>query len=251
MDAHTVNLGGTALRARRSGGLGVVLEGRVQDEPGAVTPYMDAVLDDPATREAFFQLVETEGLVVCRHLAIDPVPYRGVRGKRTRGRMSQGEFFHHDGCSTPTRPRIVEIRCPDQDCVRAMGTSVARFPEVVRTLLDVLPHPLLRTEGLGELKAAANAGEALDWEGVQGAVNRAIRPLDVETARALLREVDAGSPSFTEPWTLSESRFMANENPARTVQHRRAYPVGFGPGVPNGRLLKRWPAEELPLTASL
>ena len=39
---------------------------------------------------------------------------------------------------------------------------------------------------------------------------------------------------------MGESRFIANANPVRTMQHRRAYLEV--PGRPSGHLVKRWPA---------
>lgn len=222
---------------------GVVIEGAADGDPA----YLDGLFADPIGREAFFALVDAEGLVVARNLTIDPTPYRPVRGKRSRGRLSQGEFFHHDGCSTPVRPRVVEIRCPQQPCVRSMGTSVAAFPAVVHTMLEVLQGLLERVAELEEVGAALRAQEAgvLDWDGLQGELNRIVRQLDAETARAFFAEVDGAALCFAEPWTLGESRFIANENPTKTAQHRRACRTPWVAGVPNGMLIKRWPAEEL------
>jgi hypothetical protein len=239
----SLQVGSVVLRRVPHAGYGVIVEGVDGAPIGEITPYLDRVFGEESNREAFFSLVDTHGVVVCRNLAIDPTPYRRVRGKRSRGRLSQGEFFHHDGCSTPVKPRVVEIRCPPQDCVRSMGTSVAPFPAVVRNLLGVMPVGVMRLPDLTAFDRAVAAGEVVDWEQIQGALNRAIRGMTPEAARELLFRADQAGPCFREPWTLSESRFIANNNPAATAQHRRVcYP--WVPGRPNGGLLKRWPNEE-------
>lgn len=229
------------------GGLGLVFEGPTEVVDGQTTPYLDGVLQDPALREAFFSLVDEHGLIVCRHLAIDPAPYRPVGGKRSQCRMSQGEFYHHDGCSTPTKPRIVEIRCPPQHVVRTMATSIARFHDVVSAMLLELSPALRRSGGLEDHAAAVARGGSPSgpWDQVQGIVNRVIRQLPAEEGRAYFQRVDLRAGAFFEPWALGESRFMANSNPQATVQHRRACHPPWRPGTPNGGLLKRWPNEEL------
>lgn len=231
-----------------AGGLGLIFEGPSGSVPAGCTPYLDEVLADPHTREAFFSLVDHHGLVVCRNLALSSAPYRKVGGRRSQRRMSQGEYYHHDGCSTPTKPRVVEIRCPPQRVVRTMATSVARFPDVVRAMLLTLPESLRRGGGLHDYALAVAQGEPLDadWDHVQGILNRVVRQLPAEEGRAYFRDVDERAGAFFEPWTLGESRFMANSNPSSTVQHRRACHPPWRPGTPNGGLLKRWPNEELP-----
>lgn len=246
MDADLLHLDKLALRIVRRKGYGVVVNGVMGS---STTWYLDGVMGDPLEREAFFSAVDTHGVVVCRNLDIDPTPYRGVRGKRSRGRLSQGEFFHHDGCSTPVKPRVVEIRCPEQACVRTMGTSVAPFPDVVRALLAVIPPAVKRTEALAAFDEAVAAGlhttwDHESWEAVQGAVNRALRGMAPEAARELLAHADTTLPCFREPWTLRESRFIANNNRHQTAQHRRVC-TSWSSGEPNGHLHKRWPAEEL------
>ncbi|MFT4622518.1 MAG: hypothetical protein ACI8PZ_001174 [Myxococcota bacterium] len=227
----------------RRAAVGLVLEGPVD----APAPYLDAVFADPVQREAFFTLVDTEGLVVARGLVIDPAQYRPVRGKRGHRRLSQGEHYHHDGCSTPTKPRVVEIRCPPQDVVRSMGTAAARFPQVVQVMLRQLPAALRRGSPLDALHARLLAGDisGVDWTWAQGLLNRVIRQLDADTARGWFQRVDAEAGAFCEPWTFGESRFVANTNAGQTVQHRRVCAVPWVAGTPNGHLLKRWPAEEL------
>lgn len=243
----TVRLGSTELRVQRGAGLGVIVLGPVAPPDDAPTAYLDPILAEPASREAFFAWVDREGLVVCKALAIDPAPYRDVGGRYCKGRMSQSEYYHHDGCSSPTQPRVVEIRCPDQRVIRQMRTSVARFPQVVATMVLTLPEGLLRSAELRGWRDALRAGEPLqvDWDAVQGAVNRCIRQIPAESGTAYFRDVDEAAGAYSEPWTFGESRFMANDNPVQTVQHRRALMPPWRPGVPNGGLLKRWPAEEL------
>jgi hypothetical protein len=232
------------LRVRPWTGLGLVIDGIDGDD---VPPdYVNDVLLAPAHRDAFFALVDRAGLVVCANVGGDDALHREVRGRSSRGRLSQGEYFHHDGCAGPIKPRIVEIRCPYQDIERYTPTAIAPFPEVVVAMLRELPRVLCT----GELAAWCDAvGDdrplpALDWDAVQGTVNRAVRrALPVEGQRAYLRGVDLRVGAYREPWQMGESRFMANSNPGRTIQHRRAYLEAHTGKRPNGRLLKRWPAE--------
>jgi hypothetical protein len=137
-------LGSERLRVRSGADWVLVIEGAA-DSPERPSPYLDDALASPEGRERFFEIVDTYGLVVAKNLAIDPATYRPVGGKRTRGRLSQGEFYHHDGCSSDLPPRIVEIRCPTQDVVRSMGTSVA----VAR---NGLGHFAARTKSVGSLQ---------------------------------------------------------------------------------------------------
>jgi len=227
----------------------LVLEPRVDTE----RDFLHEDLLAPAHREAFFSLVDATGLVVVRGVHTDPSRYRDVRGKSSRGRLSQGEYFHHDGCSGPTKPRIVEIRCPYQSVPRTIGTSIAPFPATVHAMLRELPTSL---QGSAELRpwcerlrdpVYADDGLALaDLDHVQGLLNRAIRRgLSAAAARAYLRDVDRRCEAYAEPWQLGESRFIANASTPRTMQHRRAYVLSHAEHGPNGSLLKRWPAEEL------
>lgn len=203
----------------------------------------------PEVREAFWTLVDDIGLVVVRDARVDPSHYRDVRGRSSRGRLSQGEYFHHDGCSGPTKPRVVEIRCPHQDVARRIPTSVAPFPETVYAMVRELPPSLRHDAELGGWV------ERLDRDGelppdqldhVQGMVTRAIRRgLSASGARAYFLEVDRRCEAYDEPWHMGESRFIANANPTRTMQHRRAYGADPADRRPTGALLKRWPAEEL------
>jgi hypothetical protein len=227
----------------------VVLEPRLATE----RDFLHEELLAPAHREAFFALVDTVGLVVIRAVRADPSRYRDVRGKSSRGRLSQGEYFHHDGCSGPTKPRIVEIRCPHQSVERSIVTSVAPFPATVYAMLRELPARLRDNaelvpwcERLGDHRGAADGLDHADLDHVQGLVTRAIRRgLRPEDARAYFREVDRGCEAYDEPWQMGESRFIANASTPRTLQHRRAYVRSHAEHGPNGKLLKRWPAEEL------
>ncbi|MFK7928207.1 MAG: hypothetical protein AB8H79_08455 [Myxococcota bacterium] len=244
--ASSLTFGTTRLVVEPRDGFGLIITGDSQGTPA----YLDAILGAPPQREAFFSLVDQVGLVVCRNLDIHPKPYRPVGGRRSQRRLSQGEFFHHDGCSTPTKPRIVEIRCPDQRCVRTMATATAPFADVVRAMLCELPKGQRRSEGLADWARAAELGEPLGaaLELVQGRVNRVLRQFKAESARSYFLGVDHRCGAFFEPWTLRESRFMANNNDGLTVQHRRACHPPWAPGTPNGHLLKRWPNEELAAT---
>ena len=226
-------------------GLGLVIDGPADGTP---SNYLDAVFDDASARETFFSMVDTHGLVVCKNLDLNPEPYRFVGGTRGKGKLSQGEYFHHDGCSTPIKPRINEIRCPDQPATRTMLTSIAPFPDVVTAMLMELPTFWMRDERLRRWRETAQADEAVgvDPAVMQGRLNQAIRALNPEDARAFFMAVDRRVGAYAQPWALRESRFMANDNPMVTVQHRRACYPPCEPGTPNGHLLKRWPAEELP-----
>jgi hypothetical protein len=240
--AQTLDIGGVCLHLAPRAGFGQVVRAS-----GAPSAYLDGILADDALREQFFAFVDREGLVVCQALDIDPGPYRTVGGRRSQRRLSQGEYYHHDGCSSPTKPRVVEIRCPPQRVLRTMSTAVAPFPEVVGSMLEVLPVGMRRGGGLDRFADAVVAGEPpeADWDHIQGVVNRVIRQLGAEDARAYFHDVDTHVGAYVAPWTFGESRFMANHNGIATVQHRRACLPPWRPGTPNGQLLKRWPHEEI------
>ena len=242
LDLPSLDFGPWRLRAGAPIHLGVVIDGLV-GERAAPADYVNDVLLAPEHRETFFALIDRAGLVVCRAVGGDDALHRDVRGRSSRGRLSQGEFFHHDGCSGPVKPRVLEIRCPYQDVARHTATAVAPFPEVVVAMLVALPRHL-RT---GELAAwhaeALRGGPVDDWDTVQGALNRAIRrAMDAESQRSYLRDVDDEVKAYRAPWEMGESRFIANANAGKTLQHRRAYLTVHTGFVPNGRLLKRWPA---------
>ncbi len=227
-------------------GLGLVIDGIGHDD-GRVVPddYVSSILLAPEHRDRFFALVDRAGLVVCRRSGGDDAGYEDVRGRSSRGRLSQGEYYHHDGCTGPIKPRVVEIRCPRQPIARHTLTAVAPWPDTLYAMLLELPVALRGDGELAGRRAAVVAGEPLPaetWDPIQGAVIRTVRrALPAEDARAYLRAVDARAGAHREPWTMGESRFIANANAARTMQHRRAYQEP--PGTrPNGKLVKRWPA---------
>lgn len=230
-------------------GLGVVIEGLVH-EAGVIAPadYTNEILLAEPQREAFLALVDRVGLVVCKQVGGDDAAHRDVRGRSSRGKLSQGEYYHHDGCSGPNKPRVVEIRCPYQTVGRNIATAIAPFPEVLYAQLLVLPASMRGDPEVAAAHAALVADGCLPeavWDLVQGAVNRTVRrELAAEEARAYLREVDAIAGAYREPWAMGESRFIANANPLKTMQHRRAYLGPHTGGVANGKLVKRWPAEE-------
>ena len=134
---------------------------------------------------------------------------------------------------------------PYQALPRAIATAIAPFHETVHAMLEAL-SPELRTADPDVVAwhATLTADGALaadDYDVAQGAVNRIVRmAMNAEATRAYFRAVDARVGAFREPWSMGESRFIANANATRTMQHRRAYLEE--PGRPNGRLVKRWPA---------
>ena len=239
-----ISFGPWRARTAPATGFGLVIDGL--DGPTA-TPadYVNDVLLRDEHREAFFALVDREGLVVCKNVGGDDGQHRGVRGRSSRGRLSQGEYFHHDGCSGPEKPRVVEIRCPYQEVPRHTFTAVAPFPAVVIEMVRAMPARL-RTPDLDAVHAAIEAGTVAtetDWDLVQGSVNRAVRrALPAEAQREFLRQVDVRVGAHREAWEMGESRFIANANTTRTMQHRRAYLEPHTGKRPNGHLVKRWPA---------
>jgi hypothetical protein len=175
--------------------------------------------------------------------------YRDVRGRSSKGRLSQGEYYHHDGCSGPVKPRFVEIRCPIQPQTRGVATAVAPHHDVVQAMVQVLPAELATTPALaGQDMSLATISHMDDaaLDQLQGLITRTVRKkLDAEGARSYFRQVDAAANAYFEPWALGESRFIANANSGVTLQHRRAYQAPHTGGVANGHLVKRWTNEEL------
>jgi len=236
------------LRLAAWSGPGVVVEGLGRDD-GAAAPadYVDEVLLTAEHRGDFLELIDAVGLVVCKQVGGDDRAHRDVRGRSSRGRLSQGEYYHHDGCSGPSKPRVVEIRCPHQPVARRVATAIAPFPEVLYAQLLELPAAL--SEALSDELAGWHARliaegrlAAEAWDSVQGLVNRTVRrALKPEPARAYLRAVDLRAGAYREPWSMGESRFIANANTYKTYQHRRAYLEPHTGGRPSGRLVKRWP----------
>jgi len=259
MSAHsTLDFAGRRWRVRRPKPFVLVIEGLEPSEPGAaITPgdYLHDILLQPEWREPFFQLADATGLLVCLNLDSRHASYRDVRGRSSKGRLSQGEYYHHDGCSGPTKPRFVEIRCPYQPRTRSIATAVAPHHTVVAAMVQALSEDLKAAPALQVLMQGRDlspaAVQAMSYEALdqlQGQITRTVRrKLDAEGARAYFREVDRLADAYFEPWQLGESRIIANANGGVTMQHRRAYQELHAGGVANGHLVKRWPNEELPL----
>ncbi|PUE41618.1 hypothetical protein B9Z50_07990 [Limnohabitans sp. Bal53] len=249
----TLNFANALWRVRRPKPFVLVIEGEVGQESQAPTDYLHNKLLLPEWREAFYQLVDDTGLVVCLNVHTGHPTYRDVRGRSSKGRLSQGEYYHHDGCTGPVKPRFVEIRCPIQPQTRGVATAVAPHRDVVKAMVQVLAAELpaelakiaalttqdMSPEALSQMEAAA-----LDH--LQGLITRTVRKkLNAEGARSFFRQVDAAANAYFEPWALGESRFIANANSRLTMQHRRAYQAPHTGGVANGHLVKRWTNEEL------
>ncbi|WP_350297168.1 hypothetical protein [Limnohabitans sp. Rim8] len=227
----------------------LVIQGEVGKEATAPGDYLHSKLLLPEWREAFYQLVDATGLVVCLNVHTQHFTYRDVRGRSSKGRLSQGEYYHHDGCSGPVKPRCVEIRCPIQPQTRGVATAVAPHHDVVKAMVQVLPAELAATPALAARDMSPKFLNLMDEAALdilQGLITRTVRKnLNAEGARAYFRQVDAAANAYFEPWALGESRFIANANSGLTLQHRRAYQAPHTGGVANGHLVKRWPNEEL------
>jgi hypothetical protein len=243
----------TDWRVRRPRPLVLVIEGEQRgvesDEAMAPFDYLHDKLLLPEWREAFYQLVDETGLVVCLNVHTQHTTYRDVRGRSSKGRLSQGEYYHHDGCTGPVKPRFVEIRCPVQPQTRGVATAVAPHLDVVQAMVKVLPTELAASPALGGLDLRPEVIERMDrtaLDQLQGIITRTVRKkLNAEGARAYFRQVDLAANAYFEPWALGESRIIANANNGVTLQHRRAYQSLHTGGVANGHLVKRWPNEEL------
>jgi hypothetical protein len=192
-------------------------------------------------------------LVVCLNVHTQHPTYRDVRGRSSKGRLSQGEYYHHDGCTGPVKPRFVEIRCPIQPQTRGVATAVAPHHDVVKAMVQVLaaelPAELAKIAALATQDMSPEALDQMDYaalDHMQGLITRTVRKkLNAEGARSYFRQVDAKANAYFEPWALGESRFIANANSGVTMQHRRAYQAPHTGGVANGHLVKRWTNEEL------
>ena len=249
----TLNLANALWRVRRPKPFVLVIEGEVKDlegqEDAPPTDYLHDKLLLPQWREAFYQLVDDTGLVVCLNVHTLHPTYRDVRGRSSKGRLSQGEYYHHDGCTGPVKPRFVEIRCPIQPQTRGVATAVAPHRDVVKAMVQVLPAELATTAALAAQDMSIEALSQMDdaaLDHLQGLITRTVRKkLNAEGARSYFRQVDAAANAYFEPWALGESRFIANANRGTTMQHRRAYQAPHTGGVANGHLVKRWTNEEL------
>ena len=175
--------------------------------------------------------------------------YRDVRGRSSKGRLSQGEYYHHDGCTGPVKPRFVEIRCPIQPQTRGVATAIAPHHDVVKAMVQVLPAELAAAPALAGIDMSTATISQMDYaalDHLQGLITRTVRKkLNAEGARSYFRQVDVAANAYFEPWALGESRFIANANSGITMQHRRAYQAPHTGGVANGHLVKRWTNEEL------
>ncbi|WP_416548618.1 hypothetical protein ACHEXK_06835 [Limnohabitans sp. DCL3] len=227
----------------------LVIEGEVGSEESGPTDYLHDKLLLPEWRDAFYKLVDATGLVVCLNVHTQHPTYRDVRGRSSKGRLSQGEYYHHDGCTGPVKPRFVEIRCPIQPQTRGVATAVAPHRDVVKAMVQVLPALLAANAALSEQDMNPEALDQMDdaaLDHLQGLITRTVRKqLNAEGARSYFRQVDAAANAYFEPWALGESRFIANANSGVTMQHRRAYQAPHTGGVANGHLVKRWTNEEL------
>ncbi len=257
-DADELQVGEHRLRIEKrgilglGGRLGIVLRGYVG--PEGPEDYLSDLLLTPEHSEATYRAIDRWGLLVCKDLPSDHPSYRRVRGRSSRGRLSQGEYYHHDGCSGPAKPRVVEIRCPYQAVPRRVATAVAPFEATVRAMVSHSTAHLSADAGLRPWRERLEGATPLDahaLDQVQGLVTHGIRrELDAEAARAFFREIDTLVGAYREPWEMGESRLISNAHPttgaAGTMQHRRAHLTPHRGGVANGELVKRWPAEELP-----
>ncbi len=254
MSADTLTFADTVWRIHRPKPFVLVIEGPA-DAAADASPsdYLHDTLLAPPHREAFYQLVDATGLVVCWGVDSQHPTYRDVRGRSSKGRLSQGEYYHHDGCAGPTKPRFVEIRCPIQPQSRSIATAVAPHLDVVVAMLQQLPPEVAQTQLLQEglqgwdlTPDAVRALGAAELDTLQGLLTRAVRrKLKPEAARAYFRAVDVAANAYFAPWRLGESRLIANANAGVTMQHRRAYQSAHTGGTANGHLVKRWPNEEL------
>jgi hypothetical protein len=236
-------------RVRRPRPFVLVIEGEVGQENSEPSDYLHEQLLLPEWREAFYQLIDATGLVVCLNVHTQHPTYRDVRGRSSKGRLSQGEYYHHDGCSGPVKPRFVEIRCPIQPQTRGVATAVAPYRDVVKAMVQVLSTELAATPALAcqDMRPATlKQMDDANLEQLQGLITRTVRKkLNAEGARAYFRQVDVAANAYCEPWALGESRFVANAKFGVSMQHRRAYQSLHLGGVANGHLVKRWPHEEL------
>ena len=236
-------------RVRRPKPFVLVIEGEVGHDGTQPSDYLHDQLLLAEWREEFYRLVDATGLVVCLNSHTEHPTYREVRGRSSKGRLSQGEYYHHDGCTGPVKPRFVEIRCPIQPQTRGVATAVAPHRDVVKAMVQVLPPELTANAALAEQDLSPAALSQMDdaaLDHLQGLITRTVRKkLNAEGARSYFRQVDVAANAYFEPWALGESRFIANANSGNTMQHRRAYQAPHTGGVANGHLVKRWTHEEL------
>jgi hypothetical protein len=248
-DTSVLEFANAQWRVRRPKPFVLVIEGEVGQEANMPSDYLHDKLLQPEWREAFYKLVDATGLVACLNVHTQHPTYRDVRGRSSKGRLSQGEYYHHDGCTGPVKPRFVEIRCPIQPQTRGVATAIAPHHDVVKAMAQMLPAELAATAALGGQDMNPDTIASMDYaalDHLQGLITRTVRKkLNAEGARSYFRQVDVAANAYFEPWALGESRFIANANSGITMQHRRAYQAPHTGGVANGHLVKRWTNEEL------
>ena len=242
LSQNQIELGGILFSVSRPHRFGLVIDGPANNEND---DYLHDVLLSPNCRNEFFSLVERERLVVCKNVKTEAPSYRKVRGKSSSGKLSQAEYYHHDGCSCPTKPRVVEIRLPYQEIDRQVATAIAPFPDVIRAMRMALPVRLKSDCGLDGIPDKLSPPD--DWDKIQGRITRLVRrEMDAESCRAYFRDVDQIAEAFDFPWEMGESRLMLNSHVdlTQTMQHRRAHQKPRQSNEQNGSLVKRWTAEE-------
>jgi hypothetical protein len=250
--SSTISLGKVDFAISRPHSFGVVIEGLAEASDDRSDDYLHHILLAPENREEFIDLIEKERLVVCKHVRSDAPSYRKVRGKSSAVKLSQAEYYHHDGCSSPTKPRLVEIRCPYQAVARNIATAIAMFPSVIRAMLLALPEASRSDDEIRVLCDTFSGPVSsypcpTTWDAVQGKLTRLVRrELDAEACRAYYRRVDQLANAYDSPWEMGESRLMLNDHQdlTKTMQHRRAYQKPRESTEQNGSLVKRWTAEE-------
>ena len=255
-----LEIGATTYSISRPHTFGIVIHGPRQGRCG---DYLHESLLASENRAEFLELIDREGLVVCKNVETSEPTYRRVRGKSSQGKLSQAEYYHHDGCSCPTKPRVVEIRFPHQQIARNVATAIAPFPDVIRAMLVAIPEALLADPEIVEWRDAFSnlpsrfSGNDIrwsdyppedSWDRIQGRVTRLVRrEMDAEATRAYFRQVDQLADAYVFPWDMNESRLMLNAGNGplwKTMQHRRAYQSPRKALEQNGSLVKRWTAEE-------
>ena len=257
----SLKFGGREYSCSRPHRFGLVFHGLVNandHQTDSAPDYLHAHLLAEPNRDAFLQLVEDERLVVCKNVVSNDPTYRRVRGKSSSQKLSQAEYYHHDGCSCPTKPRLVEIRLPEQVIGREIATAIAPFANVIAAMLTALPAHFKTERNLDEsiqqalidfAKPKSEWPSAESWDRIQGKVTRLIRKeFDAEACRAFFREVDSLADAYVLPWEMGESRLMLNNHAdlSITMQHRRAMQRAKSENEQNGSLVKRWTAEEYP-----
>ena len=254
----TVAICGRDFQCSRPHRFGLTIHGPTDTSITATGDYLHNHLLAEPNRDKFLQLVEDERLVICKNVSTNDPTYRRVRGKSSGQKLSQAEYYHHDGCSCPTKPRLVEIRLPQQSIGREIATAIAPFADVVAAMLTALPKHLKSNPNLDEsiqqalidfARPKTDWPDAASWDKIQGRITRLIRKeFDAEACRAFFRQVDSLADAYVLPWEMGESRLMLNNHAdlSITMQHRRAMQRAKVENEQNGSLVKRWTNEEYP-----